>query len=209
MRLQLTAKTDLPRIALAVRMQHVFPSHPALEREQSQNQQRQRTDPQIAQCGESQRTQNQVRNQCHGQANHNPCQIPRKKRSGFRRRTQPFTALRVTPAKAAQYWCTGKDSNLRTSLGGTDLQSVGFNHSPTCAKTVGRCSRRFGPAGRGNPLASFRRQPDFRKTKFSRTGFRKSGKPRIALTDYRAKITTRRIKFRMECVGKTCCAATY
>ena len=30
-------------------------------------------------------------------------------------------------------WCTGKDSNLRTSLGGTDLQSVGFNHSPTCA----------------------------------------------------------------------------
>src|ERR1700730_18006828 len=31
-------------------------------------------------------------------------------------------------------WCTGKDSNLRTSLGGTDLQSVGFNHSPTCAK---------------------------------------------------------------------------
>src|SRR5580698_3256249 len=32
-------------------------------------------------------------------------------------------------------WCTGKDSNLRTSLGGTDLQSVGFNHSPTCAET--------------------------------------------------------------------------
>src|ERR1700684_1443082 len=34
-------------------------------------------------------------------------------------------------------WCTGKDSNLRTSLGGTDLQSVGFNHSPTCAKLSG------------------------------------------------------------------------
>src|ERR1700693_6239622 len=33
------------------------------------------------------------------------------------------------------YWCTGKDSNLRTSLGGADLQSAGFNHSPTCAKT--------------------------------------------------------------------------
>ena len=28
-------------------------------------------------------------------------------------------------------WWTGKDSNLRTSQGGTDLQSVGFNHSPT------------------------------------------------------------------------------
>src|SRR5882724_8796666 len=37
-------------------------------------------------------------------------------------------------ASLAQHWCTGKDSNLRTSLGGTDLQSVGFNHSPTCAK---------------------------------------------------------------------------
>jgi hypothetical protein len=34
------------------------------------------------------------------------------------------------------HWCTGEDSNLRTSLGGTDLQSVGFNHSPTCAKTA-------------------------------------------------------------------------
>src|SRR5258708_21669645 len=40
-----------------------------------------------------------------------------------------------------KFWCTGKDSNLRTSLGGTDLQSVGFNHSPTCADTAGRCSR--------------------------------------------------------------------
>ena len=33
-----------------------------------------------------------------------------------------------------KYWCTGKDSNLRTPLGGADLQSAGFNHSPTCAK---------------------------------------------------------------------------
>jgi hypothetical protein len=40
-------------------------------------------------------------------------------------------------AHATEYWCTGKDSNLRTSLGGTDLQSVGFNHSPTCAKLPG------------------------------------------------------------------------
>ena len=37
------------------------------------------------------------------------------------------------PAKQLQIlWWTGKDSNLRTSQGGTDLQSVGFNHSPTC-----------------------------------------------------------------------------
>ena len=58
----------------------------------------------------------------------------------------PSTALRARPYHtrprlASEYgstWCTGKDSNLRTSLGGTDLQSVGFNHSPTCAKTKKR-----------------------------------------------------------------------
>ena len=33
-------------------------------------------------------------------------------------------------------WCTGKDSNLRTSQGGADLQSAGFNHSPTCASQL-------------------------------------------------------------------------
>ena len=33
---------------------------------------------------------------------------------------------------SSKLWWTGKDSNLRTSQGGTDLQSVGFNHSPTC-----------------------------------------------------------------------------
>src|SRR6266850_5244843 len=32
-------------------------------------------------------------------------------------------------------WCTGEDSNLRTSQGGADLQSAGFNHSPTRAET--------------------------------------------------------------------------
>jgi hypothetical protein len=53
-------------------------------------------------------------------------------------------------------------------------------------------------------ISSSARLPDLRKT-----SFRKPGKPRIALTDYRAKITTRRITFRMECVGKTCCAAIY
>ena len=48
-----------------------------------------------------------------------------------------------------QTWWTGKDSNLRTSLGGTDLQSVGFNHSPTCADTAGRSAvaLRLHPAG--------------------------------------------------------------
>ena len=47
----------------------------------------------------------------------------------------PRADFRLRLAPANQNWCTGKDSNLRTSQGGTDLQSVGFNHSPTCAKT--------------------------------------------------------------------------
>jgi hypothetical protein len=74
-------------------------------------------------------------------------------------------------------WCTGKDSNLRTSLGGTDLQSVGFNHSPTCAKNPGRCGRcapssrppckNAGTAQRKNPQTN----PFY---------FRKTGKPRLA-----------------------------
>ena len=59
-----------------------------------------------------------------------------------------FTNQRSTKSAAHEIsdsqnlWCTGKDSNLRTSLGGTDLQSVGFNHSPTCAKILGRCGCR-------------------------------------------------------------------
>ena len=47
--------------------------------------------------------------------------------------TNRFTANLIFQSPL-QTWCTGKDSNLRTSLGGTDLQSVGFNHSPTCAE---------------------------------------------------------------------------
>src|SRR5579864_5701041 len=46
----------------------------------------------------------------------------------------PAGSRSVYARYTAQLWCTGKDSNLRTSLGGTDLQSAGFNHSPTCAK---------------------------------------------------------------------------
>src|SRR5271154_1411906 len=70
--------------------------------------------------------------------------------------------------------------------------------------------RALSGSDRGPTLASFRlRSPDFRQPSFRKLDSAKSGKPRIALTNYRAKITTRRIKFRMECVGKTCCAATY
>src|SRR6476469_3909564 len=47
----------------------------------------------------------------------------------------PIFLPQTQPASRAKIWCTGKDSNLRTSQGGADLQSAGFNHSPTCAET--------------------------------------------------------------------------
>src|SRR6185369_17731886 len=86
-------------------MQYILAPHPALHGEHPQNQQRHRPDPRIVQG------------------------LDRKRRNrGIhqKRKCQSF--------RHNEYWCTGKDSNLRTSLGGTDLQSVGFNHSPTCAK---------------------------------------------------------------------------
>ena len=57
-----------------------------------------------------------------------------------KQRMLPALALifspQTQPASRAKIWCTGKDSNLRTSQGGADLQSAGFNHSPTCALAV-------------------------------------------------------------------------
>ena len=34
----------------------------------------------------------------------------------------------------AKLWCTGEDSNLRSSQGAADLQSAAINHSATCAR---------------------------------------------------------------------------
>jgi hypothetical protein len=168
-------------------MQPVFAPHPSLEREQSKNQQSRRANPKIGQRGKCQGTHNCVCDQCPRQATHKSCRANLQ----------------------LKYWCTGKDSNLRTSLGGTDLQSVGFNHSPTCAKLPGEAAAaHHPPSDQATHTNSCRRLPDF-ANQFSQNRFRKSGKPKIALLDYRAKVTTSRIKFRMECVGKTCCAAAY
>src|SRR5581483_3200964 len=38
-------------------------------------------------------------------------------------------------APSASNWCTGEDSNLRSSQGAADLQSAAINHSATCAET--------------------------------------------------------------------------
>jgi hypothetical protein len=75
-----------------------------LDREQSQNHHRTQPDLLIAERRPGQHSESDVNCKRNGQAIQN------------------------------KYWCTGKDSNLRTSLGGADLQSAGFNHSPTCAE---------------------------------------------------------------------------
>src|SRR4029077_7503999 len=81
--------------------------------------------------------------------------------SGFRLRAPAA----LPPASHLKSWCTGKDSNLRTSLGGTDLQSVGFNHSPTCAKTPCACARRNDATAGHSPIEkqSARESPLARK----------------------------------------------
>ena len=131
-----------------------------------------------------------------------------------------FTNQQFTEARGSQNqrltksWCTGKDSNLRTSLGGTDLQSVGFNHSPTCAKTFGRCgccasSSRLHQTGAARTHT--RNPPAKRSTAFyfatqGNQGSRKT--PRRSLTVFivdQDHCTPE--KYRLECVGKTCCAA--
>src|SRR5271169_465781 len=92
-------------------------------------------------------------------------------------------------------WCTGKDSNLRTSLGGTDLQSVGFNHSPTCAKPPGDAAVALHPAANSRIRRPWQHTSTLvypatcSQTRLSPPDFRNSGKPRLALKNYRAKIT--------------------
>jgi hypothetical protein len=121
-------------------MQHIFPPHPALECKQPQNQQRHCPDSIIAQRSKRQPTQHRIRNQRHRQATHIPAQTAREQR-------RPHGGC-AGHRPALQTWCTGKDSNLRTSLGGTDLQSVGFNHSPTCAQNL-RAIQPRSPASAG------------------------------------------------------------
>jgi hypothetical protein len=144
-------------------------------------------------------------------------EIPRKMRSGFRQRAPAS----LTPAKRLKFWCTGKDSNLRTSLGGTDLQSVGFNHSPTCADTAGRCSRcPSSPSSKPSSRTSSRtrklrqhtsapsRSSTFTRLSQIRISQSRETKNRATnlLREDHCTPESFRIYFRMKCVGKTCCA---
>ena len=99
-----------------------MPMQPRLHRKQGQDRKRHHANPLVRNCRVRQQSENDERRKCNRQPTH---WIPRKLTLGISAETH-----------ALKSWCTGKDSNLRTSLGGTDLQSVGFNHSPTCAETA-------------------------------------------------------------------------
>ena len=113
---------SLHTVVSPVRLSRIVPVQPGLHREQCQNRKRRHANPLVRNCRVRQQSENDERRKCNRQPTH---WIPRKLTLGISAETH-----------ALKSWCTGKDSNLRTSLGGTDLQSVGFNHSPTCAETA-------------------------------------------------------------------------
>src|ERR1700751_2931 len=100
-----------------------MPMQPRLHRKQGQDRKRHHADSLVGNCCVRQQSKNDERRKRNPQAVHS---IPRIASLGT-------FSPRISHRNS---WCTGKDSNLRTSLGGTDLQSVGFNHSPTCAETA-------------------------------------------------------------------------
>ena len=77
---------------------------PCSNREHRQNRQRRKSKLRLAQRCPRQRCQHRVRTQSHVKLIHEP-----------------------------NFWCTGEDSNLRSSQGAADLQSAAINHSATCA----------------------------------------------------------------------------
>jgi hypothetical protein len=132
-------------------------------------------------------------------------QRQRQKRCDRESEFLPRVQLRLN----LNHWCTGEDSNLRTSLGGTDLQSVGFNHSPTCAETSSRPRPRAVsmPPRRGTPpcRAAARAHQPQTKPSTSHAAFATQGNQGSRFNA--AKTTTRRKSSEWSASGKTCCAA--
>jgi hypothetical protein len=87
-------------------MHHVFAMQQRLHREQAQNGKRHHADLAVAQRAPSQHAKDQINGECHRKTIHN-----------------------------SNLWCTGEDSNLRSSQGAADLQSAAINHSATCAES--------------------------------------------------------------------------
>jgi hypothetical protein len=91
-----------------------------LDREQSQNRQSSQPDLLVAERGPRQHSQQNVNGERDGQA------------------------IQISN------WCTGEDSNLRSSQGAADLQSAAINHSATCAENA----ESAGPSMLACPAAS-------------------------------------------------------
>ncbi len=136
-------------VAFFVGVQHIFAAEHRLHREQRQDQQRSCPQFWLGERHPSQRSQHGVADQRDGQTIHRSavCKISDSDKPD-----------------SDKSWCTGKDSNLRTSLGGTDLQSVGFNHSPTCAKLSGDAAS-CPPSSRPPRWAAGKRSRSTRNTK--------------------------------------------
>jgi hypothetical protein len=104
----------------------VFPVQQCLHRKQAQNDKCQSPHFAICQCRPRQHSQQDVHTQRNGQT----VQL-----------AVPSLSLGISLAgfrsahthNTAQHWCTGEDSNLRSSQGAADLQSAAINHSATCA----------------------------------------------------------------------------
>jgi hypothetical protein len=179
--------------------------HPALEREQPKNHQRACPELRVRDRRPRQDAKNNVGDQGYCQAIHCSSKILREERSGFRQQAPCFAHA----CQAAQLWCTGKDSNLRTSLGGTDLQSVGFNHSPTCAKLSGEAAISLRPADRACVRRSLTSNLQNNAAQLINSQNRET---KVAHKDHREDHCCVGLynpeKFRMECVGKTCSPPT-
>ena len=67
-------------------------------------------------------------------------------------------------------WCTGEDSNLRSSQGAADLQSAAINHSATCARFHSNSSQR---CARVRPRNAAWRSPELgaNQTRISKNRF--------------------------------------
>jgi hypothetical protein len=122
-------------------MQQLTTMQPSFHCKQTQDRERHQSDSLVGQRLVCQDAQPHVSSQCPPQpiqgslaaaGNFDQLNDPSQKLLG----TSPAGSRFPHARYAAQLWCTGKDSNLRTPLGGADLQSAGFNHSPTCAETA-------------------------------------------------------------------------
>ena len=106
-------------------------------------------------------------------------------------------------------WCTGEDSNLRSSQGAADLQSAAINHSATCARSAELCARNRHSLLSKNPRAREPSAPSPAKLRNSRAtmlarvlhweaaaGFSSLGELRVSFGLLLLRLAARRLRSR-------------